>query len=115
MEDMSTAASGTVSWLEGLLSRERRTVRRAEARNASASGASKFDGAASFDDAPTFDEADAFDFRDVTVAAHANASENGMVKRTNGNGALVRIGNPAGHGPVAGYGPAGYGPTAGHS
>jgi hypothetical protein len=109
MEDVSTAASGTVSWLEGLLSRERRAVRRAEARTSSGSGASKFDGAATFDEVPEFDEADAFDFRDVTAAARTHSSENGLVKRTNGNGGMVRVDNPARSNPPRNRLPAGNG------
>jgi len=109
MEEVTTAANGTFSWLDGLLSKDRGGGRRRAARNGSAHGGAEIDGAATFDateafgGSSAFDEADAFDFRDVTAAARAHAVQYGSNGTTNGGGgALVRVNKASTIGPGAG-------------
>jgi hypothetical protein len=100
MEEVATAANGTFSWLDGLLSKDRGGGRRKPARNGFVNGAGVSEAATPFDPAEAFggaafDEADAFDFRDVTAAARAHAVQYGS-DRQNGSsngagGALVRV------------------------
>jgi polysaccharide biosynthesis transport protein len=102
MEDVSTAAGGTLSWLEGLFSREPKTPRRTSAARSGGNGSTGFDGfdgsdASSFEDVE-FDEADARDFGNVTAAAaraHATQSR-ALVKRPNGG--IVRVARAAANG-----------------
>jgi capsular exopolysaccharide synthesis family protein len=112
MEEVTTAANGTFSWLDGLLSKDRGGGRRRGSRNGSVNGASGFEGPTTFDAAEAFggatpfDEADAFDFRDVTAAARAHAvqygSTNGAANGAGGaGGALVRVNKASLMGPVS--------------
>jgi succinoglycan biosynthesis transport protein ExoP len=88
MEDVSTAAGGTLSWLESLFSREPKTPRRTASARSTVNGTAQFNGASDFDQVQ-YDEADAMDFGAVTTAAaRAHAAETGLVKRP--SAAMVR-------------------------